>query len=241
MAEKSTSKWTKYKILAQSSALLPYLPKTYPLKKKYFWRLLDKYEQVIVKPTGSWGGRGVILIKDLGSGMYEVHKGDKKKKVSGADLYDHIKERTGEHYIVQKRIPLATVKGSPFDLRVMVQRRPHSPWAVTGKLAKVAGKGYIVTNVRRSKGYVTTVHNAIREIKGISEKSLLSRIDKVAVLSAEQLKKKYSWARTMGVDMGVDKKGKPWIIEVNFKPMLSLFQRLKDKSMYRKIVSYSKK
>jgi len=40
--------------------------------------------------------------------------------------------------------------------------------------------------------------------------------------------------------MGLDRNGRVWIIEANFKPMKRLFLKLKDKSMYRKIVAYSK-
>ena len=43
----------------------------------------------------------------------------------------------------------------------MVQRHPNSEWQVTGMLAKVAGKGFIVTNIRRSGGKVVTVENAL--------------------------------------------------------------------------------
>ena len=42
----------------------------------------------------------------------------------------------------------------------------------------------------------------------------------------------------VGLDLGVDKKGNLWIIEVNLAyPSYGLFNRLEDKTFYRKIKS----
>ena len=73
---------------------------------------------------------------------------------------------------------LATKNGRPFDLRVMVQRHPNAHWQVTGMLAKVAGKGFIVTNIRRSGGKVVTVENAIRhsELQDMQTSALLAEL-----------------------------------------------------------------
>jgi len=42
----------------------------------------------------------------------------------------------------------------------------------------------------------------------------------------------------LGLDIGIDTSGKPWIIEANFTPAKSLFLKLKEKSMYHRIMSY---
>jgi D-alanine-D-alanine ligase-like ATP-grasp enzyme len=175
--------------------------------------------------------------------MYEVHVGPKKTTLtSKTSLFAHIKKISSRNYLVQQRIPLATVNGRPFDLRVMVQRHLKSPWQVTGKLAKVAGKGFIVTNVLRSSGKVVSVEYALKHsaLHSMSVSDLLSQMDKVALHAAKQLSPYYPLVREMGVDMGLDKKGNIWIIEVNFVPMHGLFAKLKDKSMFRKIQSFKK-
>ncbi|MBD0380802.1 YheC/YheD family protein [Paenibacillus sedimenti] len=244
MAKLCTSKWTKYKILRRSEKLKASLPETAWLNESSFWRMIDKYGQVIIKPTGSYGGKGVIRIKKIEPESFQVHDGPQKKIFDDkSKLYTHIKKKIKRNYLVQERIPLATAGGRPFDLRVMVQRRTKSPWQVTGKLAKVAGKGFIVTNVRMSSGKVVTVDHALNhsELKSMSKSALLSQMDKVALASSKQLSPSYPWVHTMGIDMGLDKKGKVWIIEVNFAPMLGLFLKLKDKSMYSKIKSFRKK
>jgi glutathione synthase/RimK-type ligase-like ATP-grasp enzyme len=244
MSNLSTSKWTKYKLLRKSEELQVNLPETEWLKESTFWRMLNKYEQVIIKPTGSYGGHGVIRFKKLNTSEYELQDGAKKKRFTDQDQVNtFLKKKTGKNYIVQQRIPLATVNGRPFDLRVMVQRHPHSKWQVTGKLAKVAGAGFIVTNIRMSSGKVVSVEHALKhsQLKSLRSGDLLAKLDKVALKSAAKLGPSYKWVKTMGIDMAFDKEGHVWIIEVNYAPMLELFLKLKDKSIFRRIKTFHKK
>jgi D-alanine-D-alanine ligase-like ATP-grasp enzyme len=113
---------------------------------------------------------------------------------------------------------------------------------VTGKLAKVAGKGFIVTNIRLSSGKVVSVEQALKNsmLNKMRANDLLAQLDKVALQAAQKLSPYYPWVRTMGIDMALDKDGNVWIIEVNFIPMLELFLKLKDKSMFHKMKSFHK-
>ncbi|PZD96351.1 hypothetical protein DNH61_08340 [Paenibacillus sambharensis] len=236
----SRDKLTKYRVMRNASALAASLPHTRSLSKLHLQSLLKQYGKVIVKPSGGYGGAGVMSVSVKGTG-YEVHYGRSRKTFSSLPLlYSYIKSKTGGlRYIVQRKIPLAKVKGRPFDIRVMVQRTKKSGWSVTGKLAKIAGPGYIVTNVARSKGRVAPLADAISSsnITGKSVKQLQSQIDRVSLRSAKQLQKYYR-IDTVGLDIGLDAKGKAWIIEPNFKPDKSLFRKLRDKSMYRAVMSF---
>ena len=233
----STSKWSKHRLLSQSASLRPHLPETKWLSNSNFWQMIAKYGEVIIKPTSSSGGNGVIRIKHMGMSTYEIHDGARKNKLTKIQTNQYITRKLSRSHIVQQRISLATVNGQPFDLRVMVQRRPNSPWQVTGKLAKVAGKGFVVTNIAKSHGYVVTVNKAIELSKLPTQKSseLLKQLDHVALIGAAKLGPSYRRVNTLGFDMALDTKGHVWIIEVNLAPMLSLFLKLKDKSTFRKI------
>jgi hypothetical protein len=161
----------------------------------------------------------------------------------GKVVYTFIRKKTkGRQHIVQRKITLAKVNGRPFDVRVMIQKKKKSDWSVTGKLAKIAGPGYIITNVARSKGRVVPLSTAIHQsnIHGASSGRIERRIHQIALKSVHRLQKYYR-IQTVGLDIGIDTKGKVWIIEANFTPNIFLFKRLKDKSMYRRILSYYKK
>lgn len=239
----SRSKWWKYVHLTKHPELLPTLPDTRTLSRTRFGDFLDRYGEVIVKPTGGWGGAGVKSVSAVGGERYEVHSGKKRRTIRGlSSTYAYVRGGTsGRKLIVQRKIPLARVNGRPFDVRVMVQRKPGKDWTVTGKLAKIAGAGYIVTNVARSGGKVVSLSAAVRDsnISPAAREGLEQRIDRIALQAASQLRKYYR-IDTVGLDIGIDAAGKIWIIEPNFTPSVSLFAKLKDKSAYRKILSFRK-
>lgn len=228
----------------RSSGLAAALPKTRSMTKNSFRSLMKRYGKVTAKPGRGEGGVGVISITATGGETYKVHYGSHIKTISGfSSMYAYVKSKTkGASYIVQRTIHLAKVNGRPFDARVMLQRSRSSGWALTGKLAKIAGPGYFITNIKRSKGKVVSLPTAIREsnIRGAPVSRIQSQMDRIGLKTAAQLRKYYP-IRILGLDVGIDRDGKVWIIEANFKPSKDLFLKLKDKSMYRRIVGFHKK
>lgn len=241
MSGLSESKLTKYRLLRASSAVSGTLPRTRTFSKRALYNFLARYPKVIAKPTGGSGGAGVMMVTDSGGGSFRVHRGARIRTVQGKHgVYQYLRARIKTSYLIQRGISLARVNGRPFDVRVMVQRKPGSRWTVTGMLAKVAGRGYIITNVKRSGGYVLPLSTAIRRsnIRGVSTSAVLARLARVALFAARRLDDYYSSQQVFGFDMGVDASGKVWIIEANLRPDISLFQKLRNKSMYHTILAY---
>ncbi|MFC0211021.1 YheC/YheD family protein [Paenibacillus chartarius] len=240
----NTSKWSKYKALRRHAELRPVLPETEWMKEASLRRMLGKYPKVVIKPTHKWGGQGILFVSRLDDGSYEVQTDNKTKKLSTLQAtYAYInKVKLSPWYIVQQYIPLATVDKRPFDIRVMVQRRHGGgSWTVTGKLAKIAGSGYQVTNARRSRGTVATVKSAFGRSSvndTVSFEHLEKELDDYALRIARKLQLAYPGIRTMGLDMGIGTDGGVWLIEANFTPMLGLFRQLKDRRMYRTIMAF---
>ncbi len=239
----SESKLTKYHVLRASSAIAGALPHTRPFSKRALYDYLHRYRKVIAKPASGSGGAGVILISSRGKSSYRVQRGANRRNVSGkSSAYRYLRSKIKTRYLVQKGISLARVNGRPFDVRVMVQRHPGSHWVVTGMLAKVAGRGYIITNVKRSGGRVLPLRTAIARssIRSASTDAILTRLRRIALLAARRLATYYTKQLVFGLDMGIDVNGKVWIIEANLRPDISLFLKLSDKEMYNTIVSYKR-
>jgi len=216
------------------------LPRTSLFSRRSFFSFIARYAKVIAKPALGRGGAGVIMIEQMKKNAYLVQRGAKRKTISGErSTYRYVRRKLGTHYLIQKRISLAKVGGRPFDVRVMVQKRSGSDWKVTGMLAKVAGKGYIITNLKRSGGYVLPLSTAIaRSNIRNSSSDVINRLRRITLLAARSLSSYYTAQRVFGFDMGIDAKGKVWIIEANLHPDFTLFAKLPDKSMYRTIRSY---
>ncbi|BCJ87979.1 YheC/YheD family protein [Effusibacillus dendaii] len=239
------NKWLKYKFMRSFEELAPYLPETELMTKSSFWHFMDKYGRAVVKPTRGRRGRNVILVSDPGNGKYKLHVEKRKIKLRGKRrTYRYLRKRMGiRSYIVQRWISRAKVGRRPFDMRVIVQRKRNSNlWKVTAKVAKVAGKGYIVSNIGRSKGTLLRVKTALKRssLKDFSKRTLQSNVNKVAILSAEILSKLFPRHRIYGLDMALDRKGRVWIIEANLYPSMSHFLKLKSKKMYRRILAYKR-
>jgi len=66
------------------------------------------------------------------------------------------------------------------------------------------------------------------------------RIDRLCLRAARRLGRRCRSLRVVGFDIGLDREGHPWIIEANFRPSKKLFKRLKDKSLYRRIMRYTR-
>lgn len=242
--KKSRSKWKKHRILKHEPALSSHVPSTCKFSMEHLRSMLKETRSVMVKPTKGSGGEGVMKVQKMNSGGYHIQKENRVKKFSDLkEVYRYVVKQKKGSLIVQRYIRLARIDGRPFDFRVMIQRKSRkSKWKVTGSLAKVAGKGYVITNVRRSHGKVKSADAAIRDsdIRKKSKKAIMKNIKRISKLCAKTLARYYRSIRTVGMDIGLDRNGKVWIIEANFTPNLSLFKKLKDKSAYKKIVSYQK-
>ncbi|ASR45238.1 hypothetical protein B4V02_00190 [Paenibacillus kribbensis] len=243
MASAAKDKWYKYLLLRRHASLRSYVPETKLLDRHHFSKLLSKYGHVIVKPVWGSRGQGIFQVSWLGHHKYIVHYENIKVLVRGrTNTYRYIRRKIGNaSYMVQRRITRPTINNRPFDMRVIIQRRTDSSvWVVTGKVIKVAGKGYIVSNNTRSKGKLLHFKSGIRQssVRHLSASKLESHIDRVSIRSAKRLSAFFPGHRIYGLDIGIDRKGHIGIIEANLFPARSHFRKLMDKTMYHRITDY---
>ncbi|MEH7076598.1 YheC/YheD family protein [Neobacillus drentensis] len=226
----SYGKWTKYQIMKDNPILVGYLPKTVILSRGNFWELIEENEAVVIKPSGGSQGYGVVQITKIGEDSYEIHS-DRNKMICGKNGIEEFldKEKYGRKlYLVQQKIPLATIEQCPFDIRVMVEKEVDSiEWKVTGKLAKVAKNGYFITNIAKA---ILTLEQALEDssIKDIDIQLLNTEIDNIALLTAYELGEYYQSSRIIGLDIGLTNNGDFYIIEANLKPSRGMFKKLKQ-------------
>ena len=234
----NSSKWRLHQHYSRSSSLRAYLPPTAILSRKSLARYLSRYRSVYVKPDREHMGRGVTRVWKEGGRFSIVRvKGKVRRAASIGDVYRYIRQKSGNsRYIVQKTIPLAKVNGRRFDIRVMMMRNGSGSWEYAGMLAKVAGKGSIITNVRRGGGYAVKVGTALAPFLSASKRDAVQK--RLVQLSYRICRHfdRFKRSSQIGVDFGVDRTGRIYLIEVNYDyPSHGLFLRLKDKTYYRKI------
>ncbi|MBM7094990.1 MULTISPECIES: YheC/YheD family protein [Alteribacter] len=246
---RSKSKYTKYKIMKKNRFLANYLPETCLYTRERLLLMLGRHKQVIIKPNVGKLGKGVIKISDLGRNyffgkkQYEVHIGNTSKTFDNFQsmlfYVERIKDR--KKNVIQRYIPLATIDDQLFDMRIMLQRKKRSKnWVVSGKAVKVTFEDYIISNACIQ---VKTLEEAIGEssLEGrVSVERLNQKIDYLSIILARHLQKYYKKDKEIGLDLAIDKYGRLWIIEANFKPMINMFMGMEDESVYNNILAFRK-
>lgn len=233
--------------MLKDQELAKHLPDTIPFSQKNLWKFVRKYREVIIKPTYGSRGKNIYKLSSLSKNKYQIHFRNEKYLFSTkTEAYTYLKNRIKTTpFVIQRFIPLLQLNSSPFDIRVMVQRVDFSsPWAVTGKIAKIAGEGFIVTNNRLSSGSVLPVKKALQQSPLNPSCNdidfILDQIDQITLRAANSLLSYYKDQRVFGFDIAIDIYGRIWIIEVNLRPLLSHFKKLPNQTMF-KIMKYKYK
>ena len=226
----SVSKWSQYQTLHR------FMPKTDLLTAATFQIYLTCYPVVFLKPCNSQNGKGIIKIHKLNAVTYEMHFGITKIiKRTIQEIYETIRQMDGlsDHYIIQKGIALATIDQCFIDLRVITQKI-DGVWQVTGKAVKVAGQQYFITNAAQA---ILPLEEAFKQstISSINHKKLSAKIDAYCLTAVKELEHQKD-ITIVGFDVGVTNRGKIGIIEGNYVPDISMFNKLQDKTMYEIIV-----
>lgn len=226
----SYGKWTKHHILMEDERLAVYLPETRIFSQHGFWELMDRYGAVVLKPSKGAQGYGVIHFTKDEEDRYHIHNNNSRFICDAKTVEEFLnKEKYRSRiYIVQEAIPLATLKGCPFDIRVMVKRdKETGEWREAGMLVKVAARGYRITNVASD---IITLDKALlgAGMDTINQEELVEELNRISIEAARQLAAYYTNAAVFGLDIGITNTGKIYIIEANLNPNRALFNKLKE-------------
>ncbi|MCA0756883.1 YheC/YheD family protein [Paenibacillus sp. N4] len=244
MSYRSTSiksKWTKTKWLL-GSKVRTYIPETLTYSRSNLSRMFSRYSTVFFKPTGGTGGFNIIRIKKLADGYTLQHNSEKKRFKTFDALYGHLNKRARQRsYLLQKGIRLATVKGRPFDIRVMVQKSNAGSWKSTAMCTKIGRPGKVATNYHQGGevGYFwQTLSGAGFGKAAVKRKE--QELKKLGEDVGRVFDRHAKGFRELGLDVALDDKGNAWILEVNTRPTVYPLKNMSDKSMYRRIMSYAR-
>ncbi|WP_397538260.1 YheC/YheD family protein [Rummeliibacillus pycnus] len=231
------SKWSQYHVLKRKNLLQKYLPNTDLLTSESFRDYLHHYKAIILKPCVGQNGIGVLQITRKNYSTYEIHAGIRKlKKMSVDEAFEYIKKTylSKSEYIVQRRIALATINNNPIDLRVVTQK-VNGVWHITGKIVKVAGEHFFITNAAQK---LLTLDQAVLDakIRRFHMNNFNTLLSKTCLLASSFLEETFGDLNIIGFDVGITKKGNMWIIEGNMVPDIKMFHELEDETMYQTIL-----
>ncbi|WEK55030.1 MAG: YheC/YheD family protein [Candidatus Cohnella colombiensis] len=245
MRYKSTSinsKWTKTKWLLKHSELSDNVPHTLQFNKSNLNTMLSKYETVFFKPTVGSGGARIIRIRKLSSG-YQTHYNTTKVNYSTLNsLYNKLNRFSNQRaFLLQKGIQLARTNGKPFDIRVMVQKTNSGEWKSTAIFMKIGKPGKVATNYNQGGkiGFLQPTLSGAG-FDTTSTEQMEQQLQQMGVAVGGQFDRYLKGFRELGLDVALDANKKPWILEVNTRPQIYPLKHMRDRTMYKKILSYAK-
>lgn len=223
------NKWSLFEWLKGSHSTSKYVPKTRRLRSaNTLTAMLNHHTSLYLKPENGKAGKGIMRLKyrEDTSLPYRLQIQSGKKNVtykaaSMERLWLRIEKEKGKtRYIVQQAIELATHRGRPFDLRVLLQKNGRGSWGVTGIGARLAGARSITTHVPRG-GTIEEPASMLEGTFGTDKAaSILKNVHTTALLMARQIERaSESMLGEMSMDLGVDETGGLWFFEANSRPM----------------------
>lgn len=187
-------------------------------------------ERSFLKLRRGSGSKGLVFIENLGS-RYRISRREKGMPpdvavVSGkaalesavSDILDRGRRSSGG-YIVQEGIDLARLPGetgSAFEVRVICQKGGAGRWMRTGMVCRVNPTAERFMVPREEVHY--RIHDLLASVFPGRVNEVRDSIRRVARLVPSIVERAAERGGEMSVDLGIDKHGKPWLIEVNSKP-----------------------
>ncbi|MBW5447507.1 YheC/YheD family protein [Cohnella sp. CFH 77786] len=228
------NKWTRHVVLWKYSKLTGHVPEMKRMTMSSLISMLERHGMVYVKPVSGSMGIGVMKVEKFGKRGIRYQSGKLRKSFPDIEsgYASLLRASKGKAYMVQQGIHLAKYRKRPFDIRLMVQRKPRSGWTVTGWVGRLAHPRKIVTN--GSQG------GTIYPVRVLLPKSgsLIKRMKRVGILCARRLHAQYPGVMQFGLDIAVDHKRRPWILEANTKPDPCPFTKLPSRRMLKRIIRY---
>lgn len=231
----------KHNFMKRYSIINTFLPDTRAATKSNINKMLRLYDSLYLKPDEGTGGRGIYKITK-NKERYSLRGGTASRSYDSFDaLYRSLQKLLSKNkYIVQKSINLLKHNNRPFDIRVMVQKNRNRQLDVTGIIGRLAKPRKIVTNFH-SGGTPLPIETLLKShLIGNKRADYINKIEILGKKASVVLRESYRGNKAFGVDIAIDFNMKPWILEVNTRPDMSIFNTLNNKTMYRKIIRYSR-
>ncbi|MBO8171897.1 MAG: YheC/YheD family protein [Bacillaceae bacterium] len=239
------NKWELYRTLSHSPETASFLPETAVLSSRQVLKdFAGKYPLIYIKPVSGKAGKGIMRLHRNRQGYHLQYQsqGDTITRtfsqLDGAWKAIHALTRN-ESYIIQQGIPLLKHRGSPFDVRVLVQKNGKGKWTVAGIGIRVAGQNGITTHVPRG-GSIANPRHVLALCFGKDQTgTLLKEIEKKALRLVHYLDLMKGPLGEASMDLGIDRNRNIWFFEANAKPMKFDEPDIRRRSLHN-LIAYCK-
>ncbi|WP_409345289.1 YheC/YheD family protein [Paenibacillus sp. MBLB4367] len=247
-----SGKWEVQRSLAADPLLRPHLPKTERLRSmNQLEGWLNDRGEAFLKPDAGTHGKGALHVSACDDGRFLLTGRDRHNRVVSEGfgtlpkLLEHIGRRTvGSRYLIQQYLTLASQSGDAFDIRSLVQKDGTGRWQLTGMAVRRGQPGSVTSNLHGGGHAEELLPFLQSEFGSRTAQSLALKLHQLSLRISETLEEHYGRLAELGIDLGVDRSGNVWIIEVNSKPGRAVFAQIADErsaaSAVRNPIAYAR-
>ncbi|MCI3925145.1 YheC/YheD family protein [Paenibacillus sp. TRM 82003] len=200
---------------------------------------LRERTDAVVKPHGGTHGKGVFRLRQASPRLWEARgrSGANRlvaRRFRDVDLLARWVDRVlvgGRPFLIQPYLPLSTDDGRPFDIRALVQKDGSGGWHFTGAAARVGPAGGLTSNLHGGGTPREAAAFLQQEYGEDQATDIMRSITETALAVPPVLERGHGPLLELGIDFGVDRLGRAWVLEVNSKPGRTSFTRLNDKNV----------
>ncbi|RCX17311.1 YheC/D-like protein [Fontibacillus phaseoli] len=239
-----TGKWRVYQVLRKFPKIALHLPESVPYESPT--QLADWLEshqgEVFLKPQNGTHGKRTLHVRAprAGDGLRIAGRDSRNgilrhrftTRNEGLEWID--KFTANRPFLMQPYLELSTSEGEPFDVRVLMQKNETGSWQLTGMAVRVGPKHALTSNLHGGGSAHKAVPFLSRELGTAAAREALSMITKLSMEIPGSLESHFGRLAELGIDYGIDRRGKVWVLEVNSKPGRSSFFRIGDYRSARK-------
>ncbi|MBE3595638.1 MAG: YheC/YheD family protein [Hydrogenibacillus sp.] len=178
-----------------------------------------------IKPAYGREGRGIWHLKRDGEAFIV-----RRPNPSGSPFVERLTPDALRHrmraqaarrrLILQPDIELARIGDRPVDFRAVVAQTSPSAFRVASLVGRLGERGHFLTNLSQ-RGTLVPAYDALTVLQqtvNVPPISALKRLSLEAARALDAGRKLPEPYLELGIDLGVDRQGRLWIVEINGKP-----------------------
>ncbi|MGI6610528.1 MAG: YheC/YheD family protein [Limnochordia bacterium] len=227
-------KMRMHRLMRADELLRKHLPVTRRVQgSEVVAQLVAGHGGVYLKPQNGAQGKGIIRLRRAKKGVtYTLTTRDytqvRGHAASVAGALGSLRRRVSlSNYLVQPDLNLLRLNGRICDVRVLVQKDVDGAWHITGVAVRAGAAGRVISNLHGG-GRSLRLERLLQSALGADEETthqLQEEIGNLAIRIAEVLDRSTPCLGELGVDLGVDRTGRIWIIEANSRTGRAVFRR----------------
>lgn len=227
------NKLRMHKLLQVDPELRSHLPSTRRVRNDAVVAdILTRHKGAYLKPQNGAQGKGIIRLRKGAKGVHYTLTTDSYQRLQGraatvSGALAQLRSRVRLiGYLAQPELSLIRLQGRICDVRVLIQRDDTGEWQVTGVAVRAGKPGSVVSNIHGG-GKALKLEDVIERTLGdaVDSEHIAATVKRLALRVGEVLSRSTRCLGELGVDLGIDTKGRVWIIEANSRTGRAAFRR----------------